>query len=103
MGGGRSTLSTGGASGGLYNIDVTGDQAQSCEAFGPGLFGAEAGTSTTFTVQATDAGGQPMTEGGMPFTATLENEDYLYNVQVLDNNDGTYSSTYAISAPGDFR
>jgi hypothetical protein len=101
-GAGKGALSTGGASGGLYNIDVTPDQAQSCEAFGPGLFGAEAGTSTTFTIQATDAGGQPMTEGGMPFTATLENEDYLYNVQVLDNNDGTYSSTYAISAPGDY-
>ncbi|GMH83186.1 hypothetical protein TL16_g09514 [Triparma laevis f. inornata] len=99
---GKGALSTGGASGGLYNIDVTGDQAQSSEAFGPGLFGAEAGTSTTFTIQATDQSGQPMTSGGMPFTATLENDSHLYNVQVLDNNDGTYSSTYAISSPGDY-
>ena len=81
---------------------MTEDQAQSCEAFGPGLFGAEAGTPITFTIQATDATGAPMTEGGIPFTATLENEDYLYNIQVLDNDDGTYSSSYAISAPGDY-
>jgi len=95
-------LGGGGATGGLYNIQVTEDQAQSCEAFGPGLFGAEAGTPTTFTIQATDASGAPMTEGGIPFTATLENDDYLYNIQVLDNDDGTYSSSYAISAPGDY-
>ena len=43
-----------------------------------------------------------MTDGGMPFTATLENEEYLYNIQVGDNDDGTYSSNYAISAPGDY-
>ena len=97
-----NTLGSGGASGGLYNIEVSEDQAQSCEAFGPGLFGADAGAPTTFTIQAADATGAPMTEGGMPFTATLENDDYLYNIQVLDNNDGTYSSSYAISAPGDY-
>lgn len=100
--GGGVGLGGGGATGGLYNIQVTEDQAQSCEAFGPGLFGAEAGTPITFTIQATDATGAPMTEGGIPFTATLENEDYLYNIQVLDNDDGTYSSSYAISAPGDY-
>jgi hypothetical protein len=96
------SLAAGGASGGLYNINVTEDQAQSCEAFGPGLFGAESGVATTFTIQATDEVGQPLTAGGTPFTATLENETYLYNIQVLDNDDGTYSSTYAISAPGEY-
>ena len=95
-------LGSGGASGGLYNIAVTEDQALSCEAFGPGLFGAEAGLQTSFTVQATDASGQSMIEGGMPFTATLENDEYLYNINILDNNDGTYSAQYAVSAPGDY-
>jgi len=95
-------LSSGGASGGLYNIAVTEDQALSCEAFGPGLFGAEAGIGTSFTIQATDSSGQTMIEGGMPFTATLENDEYLYNINILDNNDGTYSAQYAISAPGDY-
>ena len=96
------SMGSGGASGGLYNIAVTEDQALSCEAFGPGLFGAEAGISTSFTIQATDSNGQSMIEGGMPFTATLENDTFLYNINVLDNNDGTYTANYAISAPGDF-
>jgi len=43
-----------------------------------------------------------MIEGGMPFTATLENDTYLYNINILDNNDGTYTAQYAVSAPGDF-
>lgn len=102
LGSSFGSLAAGGARGGLYNIEVTPDHAQSCEAFGPGLFGAESGVATTFTIQATDAQGQPATDGGLPFTATLENDTHLYNIQVMDNEDGTYSSTYAISAPGEY-
>jgi hypothetical protein len=102
VGTGGMTMGAGGAMGGLYNILVTEDHAQSCETFGPGLFGAEAGLTTSFTIQATTSNSEPMIEGGLPFTATLENDTLMYNVLMMDNNDGTYSANYAVSAPGDY-
>jgi hypothetical protein len=71
-----------------------------CKAFGPGLVGAEAGHKTHFLIQVNDLEGQAMTEGGMPITATISDEQRLYYIRIIDNQDGTYSGYYAIGHPG---
>lgn len=76
--------------------------AQNCFATGPGIIGAEAGKMTMFTVQVNDLSNQPTTEGGMPIIASLMNDDYLYYIQILDNNDGKYSGYYSVATAGFF-
>lgn len=76
--------------------------AKNCQAFGPGLFGAEAGSRTHFLIQMHDIMGQEVVVGGMPITITILNEDTLYYVKVTDNRDGTYSAFYTLSQPGAF-
>lgn len=71
-----------------------------CKAFGPGLVGTEAGHKTHFLIQVNDLDGQPTNEGGMPITATISDEQRLYYIRVIDNQDGTYSGYYAIGHPG---
>jgi len=85
------------------NYQLGEDLAKNCEAFGPGLFGAECGHAASFSIVANDARGQPMDTGGLPFTASLENEDLLYYFMVTDNQDGTYEGQYITSVPGDFK
>ena len=46
--------------------------------------------------------GQAVNEGGMPITATLSNNDYMYYIKVNDNRDGTYSAFYTLGHPGIF-
>ena len=83
-------------------VCVGDDLAKNCEAFGPGLFGAEAGRSASFSIVSNDSRGQPMSTGGLPFTASLENDDFMYFFGVTDNRDGTYEGQYITSAPGEF-
>jgi hypothetical protein len=74
--------------------------SQNCQAYGPGLFGAEAGVAANFEIQMSDLVGQPVEVGGMPFTATLGNESHLFHLLVNDNDNGTYSAYYVVSKPG---
>lgn len=77
--------------------------AHNCQAFGPGLFGAEAGVSSQFVVQVHDLMGQQVTKGGMPITATLSNGDCMYYMRVIDNEDGTYFSQYMLGRAGNYK
>lgn len=77
--------------------------AQNCQAFGPGLFGAEAGTQSQFVVQIHDLVGQQVTRGGMPISATLSNGEALYYLRVIDNDDGTYFCQYMLGRAGSYQ
>ena len=85
-------------------IHDTGKQlAQNCQAFGPGLFGAEAGQLGKFFVQMHDLAGNQIDVGGMPFTARLEDDEVLYHIRVVDHGDGSYSAHYVIKRPGTYK
>ena len=74
--------------------------AHNCQAFGPGLFGAEVGQHAQFVIQAHDLLGNAVAVGGMPFTATLTDTECQYYLRISDNNDGTYAAHYVVSRPG---
>jgi hypothetical protein len=76
---------------------------QNCQAYGPGLFGAEAGKSTHFVVELHDRSGQKVSLGGMPVTASIENELSLYHLVVHDNEDGNYSVFYTLGRAGKYK
>ena len=77
--------------------------AQNCQAFGPGLFGAEAGTQSQLVVQVHDLVGQQVTRGGMPVTVALTNAECVYYMRVIDNGDGTYFSQYVLGRAGKYK
>lgn len=76
--------------------------AANSTAFGPGLYGSEAGLKSHFFVQLRDLHGNPITKGGMPLSITIRNDDCLYYLSVNDNTDGTYAAQYALSRPGSY-
>lgn len=76
--------------------------ALNCQAFGAGLFGAEAGQHGQFIVQINDTLGQKVTRGGMPITVTIANEECLYYLRVHDNKDGSYFMHYMLYKPGKY-
>lgn len=76
--------------------------ASNCQAFGPGLFGSEAGQMAQFVVQIHDLTGNQVTKGGMPITATISNADSLYYLRIQDNDDGTYLAQYTLGAHGSY-
>eukprot|EP00981_Chlorochromonas_danica_P005183 scaffold1046_cov162-Ochromonas_danica.AAC.13 len=76
--------------------------AQNCQAMGSGLFGAEAGKTASFVVQIHDLLGQKVTKGNMPMTATISNEDVLYYLTVVDQEDGSYYMQYTIATAGKY-
>ncbi len=51
---------------------------------------------TQFVIQIHDLLGQQVTKGGMPITATITNNDCLYYLRILDNEDGTYLAQYTL-------
>ena len=69
-------------------------------AFGPGLFGAEAGKRGNFSVQIRDSQQLPVRKGGMPLTVSIQNHECLYYLRVQDKKDGTYSCHYTLANPG---
>ena len=82
------------------NIFTVGAEiAHNCQAFGPGLFGAEVGQHSQFVIQTHDLHGNMLALGGMPFTATLTDDECMYYLQLTDNSDGTYSAFYIVSRP----
>lgn len=79
---------------------TAGDEiAQTIQAFGPGLFGAEAGSQAQFVLQMYDREGHAVNVGGLSFTASLMDNECLYHVRVVDNENGTYSAHYVVSRP----
>ena len=86
------------------DIHHTGSQlALNCQAYGPGLFGSEAGKAAKFVIQMHDLNGNTVDVGGMPFTATLGNEELLYHIDIHDNNNGSYSAHYVLKKTGIFQ
>jgi hypothetical protein len=80
---------------------AAGDEiAQMIQAFGPGLFGAEVGQHAQFVLQMYDKEGTSVSVGGLNFTASLLDDECLYHIRVVDNDNGTYSAHYVISRPG---
>lgn len=76
--------------------------AENCQAYGPGLFGSEAGQAGQLVVQMHDNDGQPMNLSGVPFTISLEDDECLFYLKVTDNDDGSYGAHYVVSRPGKF-
>lgn len=76
--------------------------ASNCQAFGPGLFGSEAGQMAQFVVQIHDLTGNQVTKGGMPITATISNADCLYYLRIQDNDDGSYLAQYTLGSHGSY-
>jgi hypothetical protein len=76
--------------------------AENCQAYGPGLFGAEAGQSSQFMIQLYDNDGVPLARGGVPFTVSLSDDECLYYIKVNDNNNGTYSGHFVVSRPSKY-
>jgi len=85
----------------IYRIGA--DIAQNCQAYGPALFGSEAGQQSHLIVQVYDSTGQQVTRGGMPLTATLESADCLYYLRLLDNSDGSYFAQYMVGRAGKYQ
>lgn len=85
----------------IYRIGA--DIAQNCQAYGPALFGSEAGQQSHLIVQVYDSAGQQVTRGGMPLTANLESADCLYYLRLLDNSDGSYFAQYMMGRAGKYQ
>lgn len=77
--------------------------AKNSNAYGPGLFGAEAGQRGHFVVQLKDLQGQPVTKGGMPLMITIRDDNRLYYLRVNDHSDGTYNAHYVLGKQGDYK
>ena len=77
--------------------------AQNCQCYGPGLFGAEAGQQGQIVLEVHDIEGEPVSRGGMPVTCTISNDNLLYYVGITDNENGSYSGYYTLSAPGKYK
>ena len=76
--------------------------ASQCQAFGPGIFGGDVGHPAVFGIQSNDASGMPLQTGGLPFVATLEDPEHLYQVVIADKEDGTYEGRYVTCKPGEY-
>ena len=84
--------------------------AESSTVGGPGFAGGSAGAPVTFRVQSRDARGTQLKEGSCYVTATVTPGStaqaggaFAIAVEIRDNNDGTYSGTYAVPSRGDYQ
>lgn len=68
-------------------------------ATGSGLVSPTAGTLQTFTIQAVSSTGANLTHGGGAFDMTLAGSGTTTRA-IVDNNNGTYTATYSVSAAG---
>jgi len=73
-----------------------------CLVYGPGLEGGEAHKPAVFTIEARNKAGTRIPVGGHPF-AVKGTDPYgePLPVEVVDNNDGTYTCSYTPTDPGD--
>lgn len=85
------------------NFEAGKEIASACQAFGSGLFGAEAGHNAQFMIQSYSAEGDMLDGGGLPFSICLVDDECLYHIISHDNDDGTYSAFYSVSRPGKYK
>ena len=58
---------------------------------------------TKFLIQARDMNNEPRTSGGDEFNVRIRNEEGVsVQSKILDNEDGTYTVSYAVPEPGDY-
>jgi len=70
---------------------------------GRGLFEAVAGQPAEFVIQAMDPDtGAPAYRGGHRFCAVLESRELHYDLDVVDNDDGTFSAKYIPTRVGTY-
>jgi len=86
-----------------WNFDYTSivDPLQSF-AVGPNLNGSVAGETGSFVIQAVDQFGYPMITGGLTVGVNLVPSVPDAVVNVVDNNNGTYSVTYTVTQSGSY-
>jgi len=75
------------------------DPAQ-CWAEGEGLHEVFDNKPTQFTIHAVDYDGNPRHDGGDPFVVKIHSPNETITPRVVDNNDGTYTVSYAADKPG---
>lgn len=87
-----------------YKPHIVGPDATKSFAHGPGVEGGRLADKANFTVQSVDASGKNVKTGNDPFHATVKGPDgSQIPVNLVDNNDGTYSGSYAPTAgPGQY-
>lgn len=83
--------------------------AEKCTLGGPGYVGGAARSTVSFFVTAKDERGTRIRDGGAYVVATITpgNSARAAGAEVLtasvkDNNDGTYTASYAVAARGDY-
>ncbi|ELP83618.1 actin binding protein, putative [Entamoeba invadens IP1] len=74
--------------------------ALNCTAEGPGLNEAETKTPAPFKIITRNRIGQPLKKGGQKFDVTVNGPTIPADVQVKDNEDGTYDVEYVAKEPG---
>jgi len=63
----------------------------------------EVGKAVKFFVQMHDLTGASVEQGGMPFSARLEDSETMYHIKISDHDDGSYSAHYVLQRPGTFK
>jgi filamin len=74
-----------------------------CEAHGPGISAATSGVEVGFTVVTKDVGGNVIPRGGANISAVFHDPKGDIQVNIKDNNDGTYAATYTPKTAGTTR
>jgi len=87
-----------------YNVHIGGPDASNSYATGPGVEGAVAKQAAPFRIHAVGADGQPNRTGGDPFKVRITGPDGSPGpeIQLRDNEDGTYDGEYTVDQPGEY-
>jgi hypothetical protein len=73
-----------------------------CTASGDGLHTTNVGEASFFEVQTKDKGGNRSLKGGSAVVSFLQGPEKV-DVNVTDNNDGTYSAKYIVNQVGEYK
>jgi len=83
---------------------ITGPDAKTSYAHGPGVEGARTKRAAPFTVQSVDKNGRNVPTGGDHFAVTVKDPNGSpVMVQFNDTKDGTYQGSYTPSLPGRYQ
>ena len=76
--------------------------AQFHTAYGQGLYQAVRGEPASFQIQAKDELGRPHTTGGLQFKVVLSTNDFEFDLDAVDQHDGTYYVEYTATQAGEY-
>eukprot|EP01089_Gocevia_fonbrunei_P013343 TRINITY_DN340_c0_g1_i1.p1 TRINITY_DN340_c0_g1~~TRINITY_DN340_c0_g1_i1.p1 ORF type:complete len:790 (-),score=281.46 TRINITY_DN340_c0_g1_i1:42-2333(-) len=86
-----------------YSVEITGANAGSSYATGPGVEGAVVKKDAPFKIHSVGEDGKPLSAGGETFKAVVSGPDNVGDVAIVDNNDGTYDGSYVVAKPGRYQ